>query len=694
MARADPLTDSAILAHPSGHGVDVVFVSMPYAAVERPSLAIGTLAAGLEQAGFSTRAIHANMDFAARIGRQIYEIVNNSDITHQIGEWTFSEAVFDQAGDVDQFTAGLQERGFGFPGLRDLLVGLRKEAGAFVTDLADQIIALRPGIVGCSSVFQQHCASLAVLRRIKALNPNIVTMLGGPNCEGEMGMATHENFGWVDFVVSGEAEKLLPQLCRNVFVHGNVLPAEVIPFGVFAQQSRDATTTDRTGALARPDAERALIANLDDLPVPTFDDYFDQLDLSPIRDFVIPGLPIETSRGCWWGAKHHCTFCGLNGVGMAFRAKSQDRVKEEICELSKRYGLKKFMAVDNILDNRYFKQVMPFLADEGDMLWFYETKANLTRAQLLSLSRAGVRWIQPGIEAFHDGLLGLLDKGCSTVINVQMLKWAYNYGIWVTWNHLYGAPGEKPEWFAEIADWLPLIAHLQPPMGGNLTRIRFDRFSPYFNRSEDFGLKLSPCWGYGQVYPLPAEQVYRQAYFFQDDLAGTGDYAVPLARVIHDWATRFYATRSSPTAIPRRSDDAPELRMIQQGDGLTVKDTRPCATHPLHRLTDLQARICRALDGALGPEALVQALARDGGSDPAMDVTAAVRHLIDCKIIADFGGKLLCLATDEMALPYQPFGDFAGGMLSIAARPARTSPVTMPWDLTLHDLFAPSQQAG
>ncbi|MCD2506106.1 hypothetical protein LRN57_14440, partial [Staphylococcus aureus] len=87
---------------------------------------------------------------------------------------------------------------------------------------------------------------------------------------------------------------------------------------------------------------------------PNFDDYFEQLQASPLHGYVIPGLLIETSRGCWWGAKHHCTFCGLNGSGMAFRAKSQARVQQEVSQLAARYRLKRFMAVDNILDNKYF----------------------------------------------------------------------------------------------------------------------------------------------------------------------------------------------------------------------------------------------------------------------------------------------------------------------------------------------------
>ena len=46
---------------------------------------------------------------------------------------------------------------------------------------------------------------------------------------------------------------------------------------------------------------------------PTSRDYFRALDASGAAPDVAPTLLFETSRGCWWGAKSHCTFCGLNG---------------------------------------------------------------------------------------------------------------------------------------------------------------------------------------------------------------------------------------------------------------------------------------------------------------------------------------------------------------------------------------------
>lgn len=69
---------------------------------------------------------------------------------------------------------------------------------------------------------------------------------------------------------------------------------------------------------------------------------------------TMPTVLIETSRGCWWGDKSHCTFCGLNGATMAYRSKSGARAFEEMQQLSDQWQTDRIEVVDNILDMRYF----------------------------------------------------------------------------------------------------------------------------------------------------------------------------------------------------------------------------------------------------------------------------------------------------------------------------------------------------
>ena len=95
--------------------------------------------------------------------------------------------------------------------------------------------------------------------------------------------------------------------------------------------------------------------------MPVYDEYFDSLVRCDLVAKIKPSLalPIEASRGCWWGMKSHCTFCGLNGISMRFRSKSAERAENELLTLAKRYKVTKFVAVDNILDLSYFKTLLP-----------------------------------------------------------------------------------------------------------------------------------------------------------------------------------------------------------------------------------------------------------------------------------------------------------------------------------------------
>ncbi|HYJ77994.1 MAG TPA: RiPP maturation radical SAM C-methyltransferase, partial [Longimicrobiaceae bacterium] len=465
--------------------VDVCLVSMPYAALPRPSLALGLLKAVLEDAGLRAVALYPNLWFAERVGIRRYHLCSAQAPTEFLtGEWSFAEAAFPGAErDDEAYLRSVGASVFRLPGYRgpggaarlvEDLRAIRDEATGFVDQAARRVLATGARIVGCTSTFEQHVPSLALLRRVRELDPGVVTMLGGANCETVMGQATHRHFRAVDYVVSGEADGLIAPLCHDVLRRGRDIPAAELPPGVLGPRHRDAPAA---GPLAR-----ALFRDLNDLPVPDHGDYFAALEGSALGPSITPGLPLETSRGCWWGALHHCTFCGLNGSSMAYRSKAPERVLAEVRELERRHGISKFETVDNILDLAYFRTVLPELAGDGrPRRLFYEVKANLKRAQVQALAESGVTWIQPGIESLHSGVLRLMDKGVQGWQNVQLLRWAREFGVRMSWGMLWGFPGEEDHWYAQVACWIPLLEHLQAPSG--LIRLRYDRYSVYHNQA-------------------------------------------------------------------------------------------------------------------------------------------------------------------------------------------------------------------
>jgi ribosomal peptide maturation radical SAM protein 1 len=570
---------------------DVCLVSMPYASLTRPSMALGLLSAILERDGIATAVAPAGLWFAEYAGLPLYELcASKTSTVFLAGEWTFAAAAFgdddERAGLDTEYLRQISEaseqhlavwRGArGAQLVADLRV-LRAAANAFTDEAARRVLATGARVVGCTSTFEQHVASLALLRRIRELDPGVVTMLGGANCETVMGETTHRNFPWVDYVVSGEADGLITGLCRLALERGRDVEAAELPRGVLGPAHR------LTAARSLP---RAVFQDLDSLPTPRFDDYFSALAASPLRTSIRPGLPLETSRGCWWGAVHQCTFCGLNGTGMAYRSKSASRVVEELGELQDRYGIADFEAVDNILDHRFYSSLLPKLAaDERRRRIFFEIKANVTKAQVQALVAAGVTWVQPGIESLHSEVLKLMDKGIGGWQNVQLLKWARELGLRLSWSLLWGFPGEKDDWYEDMAGWLPALEHLQPP--ASLPRVRFDRYSVYHEQARRLGLILFPIGAMSLVYPLPPAELDGLAYFFSTEL-GAG----PL-RYVQDLTEQMavnpgIAAIASATKAWRAAyagGKQPALTMRDHGGELVITDTRSCATEPVHVLT-------------------------------------------------------------------------------------------------------------
>ena len=488
----------------------VVLVSMPFLEAHRPSIQLGLLKSLTAGCGFTVRTLHANLDFAVRIGLDYYDLLCQYR-GPMVGEWLFSAEAFpDGAPDpdarmIDDLAGQLTHLGAGRE-LRERLLHIR---GADVPAYLDALVGAFPwaeaDVVGFSSTFQQNTASFALARRLKQRYPHIVTVFGGANFDGEMGPELVRAVDCIDIAVIGEGDETFPRLL-GALAAGTDLYA--VP-GIARRLNGHVKVTPPTSATVR----------LDDLPAPDYAEYFqraEDLGVLPRVGHREVWLPIETARGCWWGAKHHCTFCGLNGTAMSFRSKSPERVLHELASQARRYRSFRFEAVDNIMDTAYLAKLFPVLAEnETGYEIFYEVKASLRRDQLKLMAQAGVTHIQPGIESLSSSVLRLMRKGSRAIQNVNLLRWAEYYGMHVEWNLLWGFPGETEQDYTEQAAVIPHLFHLRPP--STVGRIWLERFSPLFTESDNFRLRRTPERSYRYIYPDHVD-LERVAYFFDHDI--------------------------------------------------------------------------------------------------------------------------------------------------------------------------------
>jgi len=662
MDAAQPVTRTARPGGGDSPRCDIVLVTMPFQHVRFPSLAVGLLKAILVREGLACRAVYANLRFAERLGLDLTLLGERQWNVSYIGDWLFQRALFPGAG----VPAADFVRDYLRPGqiaaperrrLEELAEAARLRAEGFLDDLAAEIVAEEPTAVGCTITAVQLTASLALLRRVKELAPGTATLAGGPGCEAGPGRSLHEGFSFVDYVVSGDADELIAPLLRGIVARGAGLAGDGLPEGVFAPWHR----AHGYPAPGKDGAPRARVASLAGLPTPDYDEYFAALAAAPgLRDELTPGVSFETSRGCWWAQENGpCTFCGDCGTWPAYRRKPAAQALAEIAALRKRYGATRLVATDNVIDRSYFDGFLQGLAQEPGAAVFYEIRPDLTRAQAQSLRRAGVTYVQAGIESLHTPALNAIHKGVAAWQNLQCLRWARQYGLTLSWFFMTKIPGGEDEWDEAQAALAPLLTHLQPPNFVGV--VRAERFNRYFREAAERGLRIRAKEPYLRLF-APARAAAEGFTFHFEELTAQEQLADPLdfllrpgrdflRRAVGAWRAAF----ADPTTRPR-------LEWREEDGALRVLDTRPAAVAAEHRLTGLEKELLLAADEAPREAALVARLAGPGAAPAAL--RAALGALEERLLVVRLDGRVVALPLEAPCLEYGAPEALAVGWIS------------------------------
>ncbi|WP_234329850.1 RiPP maturation radical SAM C-methyltransferase [Streptomyces viridochromogenes] len=537
-----------------GETMRVTLVSMPWASIDTPSLALGVLAAKLRdtipELSIDVRYVNVEcaewmLEVLTDAKRHDYDFFALKSYFMGCGDWVFSSALYgDKAWRVHEFADELRNQ------LSDreidVCMRLHDAASDFINIQARAIAETKPDLVCFTSTFQQNVASLALACRLKELLPQVKCVMGGANCDGDQGKGLHRAFDCIDFVVRGEGERVFPELLRRLMASDGTADIPGLCW------------RDEHGAHANPMSDRLLAST--EIPMPDHSAYFERIAKTAVSSWIEPRVAIEAARGCWWGEKHHCTFCGLNGSSMTFRSKSPKVFVQELEEMASQYKILDFYAVDNILDMGYLDTALRDIAQSPyDYRIQYEIKSNMKYHQLERLRDAGIVSVQPGIENLSSKVLRIMDKGVSGAQNVRMLRDAESLGLTVAWNYLYGFPGETSEHYLSVISQLPMLHHLHPAEG--TSRIALERFSPYFDRPELGFAYRWPHRQYAMIYDLPESELHKIAYLFETVEHGIGGEVLTLLeRALSLWGEQHYTS---------------SLSYQDFGDGILLSNTRP-----------------------------------------------------------------------------------------------------------------------
>ncbi|MEO8046320.1 MAG: RiPP maturation radical SAM C-methyltransferase [Nitrospirota bacterium] len=609
----------------------VALVNMPFSYSKFPSIQLGTLSALLKSKGIPVDCHHLNVRFAHRIGVPLYESICEKRAL--FGEWIFSYLLFRENPKRAEyprlfkpvFEQAAKESGHPASFFEEMA---SRTAPQFLTWALTAIDWGQYKIVGFTSTFDQNVASLTMAKLIKDLYPDVTIVFGGANYDGEMGLEYFRAFPFIDHVVVGEGEEVFPRLVRYLLA-GKTGAA---PTGV----------TYREGTAISFTPNQQLFSDFANTGPPDYDDYYHLLaELGEAAQGLDRVLLYEGSRGCWWGEKHHCTFCGLNAQSMKFRAKSAEQVAREMAHLSSRYDTARFRLVDNIIDLKYIENLFGrFATDHCDLDVFIETKSNLQKSQIRTLAAGGVKCMQPGLESLSLNQLQAMDKGVTPMQNIICLKWSAYYRIAISWNILLGFPGETNEDYRRQIDLIPSLFHLHPPEATG--KFWLQRFSPYYTKPHEYGIRITGPWAaYEYVYDARQVDVKKIAYDFEYELDNWNvDQQIyqELADLVQEWQKLA------------GSSDRPFLYYSKAMDYVTVYDGRNSITPTRRRYDWPAAGIIEACNEAAKSVEQIRALLAnrpemgamlDGAIDEALGVLTTARILYEER------GKYFTLAIPE-----------------------------------------------
>ncbi|MCM2317127.1 MAG: RiPP maturation radical SAM C-methyltransferase [Thermoanaerobaculia bacterium] len=627
----------------------VALVVMPFAAADSPSLAAGLLKAELGERGITCDVKHFNVTLALMAGSRDYERISKQFQSASLaGEWIFSQQYYGNGiSDWERYDREVLSHplwGAG-DGDREVILRILSLAPAFLKVAYASTDWSRYDLVGFTSTFEQTMPAMWLAREIRSNHPEVRIAAGGANFESVMGRALMETFDQIDFVCDGEGDVSFPALCEAVRDGGPIPP------GILHRRDGAIVGTPRVAGFT----------DLDSLPDPDFDDYFRVIESSTPR-LPVSWIPVEASRGCWWGQKAHCTFCGLNGDAMTFRKKGWRRMAGECERLVQRYRPDSLQFTDNILANEFLRDLLPYWKSTGDPTpKFFEVKSNLTRPQISLMREAGVLCVQAGIESLSDATLSIMRKGVTAAQNVATLRWCRELGITMNWNILFGFPGAPVEEFPRQLELMRALQHLDAPSFCGV--IRLDRFSPNFTSWRELGFsEPRPMPAYAHIFEMPPARVRDAAYYFEYEhptLQAALEAGQPLVDFGAAWRAR--SGRGEQTEL--------ELHRHFAG-GTVLVDTREGMSHGHFRLSPVENACLLAFDAPRTRESGLGVVARDFDVDAA---ATAVERLVRRKAIVAAGARLV-----TVALMRDPVRDILSSLnpTAPAVESANTSEIT------------------
>ena len=318
--------------------------------------------------------------------------------------------------------------------IHDFALDIRRERLAMDSGIyaqcADMILSEDPRVVAFSAQCTTYPGVIRIAEYLKNRNRDLTVVIGGHNA-CFVDRETLQTFPWVDVVVRGEGEITFRELMTAVADRSDLSTVSGITY--------------RQGGRVIRNAERPLIENLDDLPMP---DYGFLPPFSEYRDTCGSQRSVailEVGRGC----PHQCIYCSESSFWRRrSRTFSVGRLVAEMRYLSQERGAECFLlSYDQFTANREF--VRSFCSEVigaglNHLPWYCISRLDSVDASLLELMRrAGCESMCYGIDSGSARTLAFIHKKIDENVLYKQVRETTDQGMVPTLSFVIGFPEEE-----------------------------------------------------------------------------------------------------------------------------------------------------------------------------------------------------------------------------------------------------------
>lgn len=310
-----------------------------------------------------------------------------------------------------------------------------KEIETFI----NEIVNLKEELIGLSTTIASLNVAIYIAHQIKQRDPSKIIILGGPGVFWNTQIIDPERL--IDIFVIGEGELSLLEIISR-FKKNKSLPDLIgIPGTIvcFEKQYHSSATTNP-------------LKNIDELPLVDFLEF----DLSEYNaDSECWPLPILISRGCI----NHCSFCIDHKMNAPFRARSPQKVFEELKYYIQRFRVHDF-EFNDLLCNGNLRQLESIcdliIKEKLGIRWhsYAAIRTGMTAELLRKMKSSGCLSLCYGMESASDIVLKKMNKSFDSGIAEQVIRDTHNSGIVTSINIIIGHPGESKKEFKETCKFI------------------------------------------------------------------------------------------------------------------------------------------------------------------------------------------------------------------------------------------------